>query len=64
MGKRTVIEMPSYTTKKIFDFETINFFFSFNYPDQPKLFKNVEFGIDMESRVAIGTKLKRIFKVT
>lgn len=26
---------------------------SFNYPDQPKLFKNVEFGIDMESRVAI-----------
>ena len=27
---------------------------SFNYPDQPKLFKDVEFGIDMESRVAIG----------
>jgi len=26
---------------------------SFNYPDQPKLFKDVEFGIDMESRVAI-----------
>jgi len=26
---------------------------SFNYPDQPPLFKNVEFGIDMESRVAI-----------
>ena len=27
---------------------------SFNYEDQPPLFKNVEFGIDMESRVAIG----------
>ena len=27
---------------------------SFNYPDQPSLFKDVEFGIDMESRVAIG----------
>merc|ERR1711962_985323 len=26
---------------------------SFNYPDQPPLFKNVEFGIDMESRIAI-----------
>jgi len=26
---------------------------SFNYAGQPKLFKNVEFGIDMESRVAI-----------
>ena len=26
---------------------------SFNYEDQPPLFKNVEFGIDMESRVAI-----------
>lgn len=26
---------------------------SFNYPDQPKLFKDVEFGIDMESRIAI-----------
>merc|ERR1712141_474484 len=26
---------------------------SFNYPDQPSLFKDVEFGIDMESRVAI-----------
>merc|ERR1711963_30356 len=26
---------------------------SFNYPDQPPLFKNVEFGIDMESRMAI-----------
>jgi len=26
---------------------------SFNYDGQPKLFKNVEFGIDMESRVAI-----------
>jgi len=26
---------------------------SFNYPDQPKLFINCEFGIDMESRVAI-----------
>ena len=24
---------------------------SFNYPDQPPLFKNVEFGIDMESRI-------------
>merc|ERR1719414_1981810 len=26
---------------------------SFNYPTQPKLFKNVEFGIDMDSRIAI-----------
>ncbi len=26
---------------------------SFNYPSQPPLFKNVEFGIDMTSRVAI-----------
>jgi len=26
---------------------------SFNYEDQPPLFKNVEFGIDMQSRVAI-----------
>eukprot|EP00094_Tigriopus_californicus_P009847 TCALIF_09494-PA protein Name:"Similar to Abcf1 ATP-binding cassette sub-family F member 1 (Rattus norvegicus)" AED:0.12 eAED:0.12 QI:0/0/0/0.85/1/1/7/0/779 len=26
---------------------------SFKYPDQPYLFKNVDFGIDMESRVAI-----------
>jgi len=26
---------------------------SFNYPDQPPLFKEVEFGIDMESRIAI-----------
>lgn len=26
---------------------------TFNYPTQPKLFKDVEFGIDMESRVAI-----------
>jgi len=26
---------------------------SFNYPEQPKLFINTEFGIDMESRVAI-----------
>jgi len=26
---------------------------SFNYEDQPPLFKNVEFGIDMDSRVAI-----------
>lgn len=26
---------------------------SYNYPDQPPLFKKVEFGIDMESRVAI-----------
>ncbi len=26
---------------------------SFNYPEQPKLFKSVEFGIDMESRIAI-----------
>jgi len=26
---------------------------SFNYPDQPPLFKDVEFGIDMESRIAI-----------
>ncbi len=26
---------------------------SFNYPDQPPLFKKVDFGIDMESRVAI-----------
>merc|ERR1712141_494961 len=26
---------------------------TFNYPDQPSLFKNVEFGIDMESRIAI-----------
>ena len=26
---------------------------SFNYPGQPPLFKNVEFGIDMESRIAI-----------
>ena len=26
---------------------------SFNYPNQPVLFKNVEFGIDMESRIAI-----------
>merc|ERR1712223_1489778 len=26
---------------------------SFNYPDQPPLFKNVEFGIDMDSRIAI-----------
>ena len=26
---------------------------SFNYPDQPKLFKKVDFGIDMESRIAI-----------
>jgi ATP-binding cassette subfamily F protein 1 len=26
---------------------------SFNYPGQPPLFKNVEFGIDMTSRVAI-----------
>ena len=27
---------------------------TFNYTDQPSLFKNVEFGIDMESRIAIG----------
>jgi len=26
---------------------------SFNYPDQPPLFKNVEFGLDMDSRIAI-----------
>ena len=26
---------------------------SFNYPGQPPLFKKVDFGIDMESRVAI-----------
>merc|ERR1712142_530863 len=26
---------------------------SFHYPDQPPLFKNVDFGIDMESRIAI-----------
>ena len=26
---------------------------SFNYPDQPPLFKDVEFGIDMDSRIAI-----------
>merc|ERR1711902_181703 len=26
---------------------------TFHYPDQPPLFKNVEFGIDMESRIAI-----------
>ena len=31
---------------------------SFNYEGQPPLFKNVEFGIDMESRVAIVGKLK------
>lgn len=33
---------------------------SFKYPDQPYLFKNVDFGIDMESRVAIvGKNLKK-----
>ena len=26
---------------------------SFHYPDQPHLFKDVEFGIDMDSRIAI-----------
>ena len=30
---------------------------SFNYPDQPPLFKKVDFGIDMDSRVAIVGKL-------
>ena len=35
---------------------------SFNYPDQPSLFKDVEFGIDMESRVAIGKQ--HFFSVT
>ena len=33
---------------------------SFNYPGQPLLFKNVDFGIDMESRIAIvgGFKIR------
>ena len=35
-----------------FDYDC-SYFFSYNYPGQPKLFKKVEFGIDMESRVAI-----------
>ncbi len=29
---------------------------SFNYPGQPALFKNVDFGIDMDSRIAIVGK--------
>ena len=29
---------------------------NFNYPEQPPLFKKVEFGIDMDSRVAIVGK--------
>ena len=33
---------------------------SFNYPGQPPLFKKVDFGIDMESRVAIVGKSNSI----
>ena len=36
---------------------------SFNYPDQPKLFKDVEFGIDMDSRIAIGKQAPLFFPV-
>ena len=36
---------------------------SFNYPDQPRLFKNVDFGIDMDSRIAIVGEFVSMVKV-